>query len=136
MNTHDSLSDGARPAEEAGRVQPNPTAVERPRVADEREAALVAREMRTTAPETGIDDRIKDAEVILADAATRDELADERDAVADERERATSLDAFLHPDADHYDTVIKVLRAAALDRSEAKSDRSSAANDRSKLGHG
>lgn len=136
MNTQDPPSDELQPGHEVRAVELHLTADERDRMADKREAALVEREIRTAAREAVVDDRIKETEVLRADAATRDDLADERDADADERERATSLDAFLHPDADHYKTVIEALRAAAIDRSEAKSDRSSSANDRSKLGHG
>lgn len=123
-------------AEADGPDQPDRAADERERIADEREAALEEREIRTAEHEAGIDARIDEANVVLADAASRDDRADERDAVADERERAASLDAFMHPDADQYDAAIKARRAAAIDRSEAKSDRSSSAADRSKLSDG
>lgn len=88
---------------------------------------------RRRAVPTRIGSRPDGDEGVRADADTRDDRADERDVVADERERVASLDAFLHPDADHYVSLIKALRAAAIDRSEAKSDRASAAADRSRL---
>jgi hypothetical protein len=140
MNTDESPSGGLCPAEEAGRVQRHLAADERERLADERErladereAVLDEREIRTAAHEASIYARIDEAKVVLAEAATRDVRADERDAVAASRERAASLDAFMHPDADQYDAAIKARRASAIDRSEAKSDRSSSVDDRSKL---
>jgi hypothetical protein len=92
---------------------------------------------RTAAREAGAGARIDEATVVLADAATRDARADERDARADERERVASLDAFLHPEADHYGAAMRARRASAIDRSEARptgrhrptTDRSSATAD-------
>ncbi len=128
----------ARPGHtEQGRpAHPNPDMNERERIVDEREAALDERETRSAAREAGANARLAEVEAVLADAETRDDRADARDAVADERERAASLDAFLHADADPHDAAVKARRASATDRVDAKSDRSSSADDRTKLSDG
>jgi hypothetical protein len=133
MNIDEPLSGGRSRTQEVGHVRLHLAAIERERIADEREAALDVRELRIVAHEARAGARVDEVEVVLADAAARDARADERDAIADERERAASLDAFVHPDADQYDAAIRARRASAIDRAEARSDRLSSAEDRSKL---
>jgi hypothetical protein len=146
MDTDRPSSYPLGPVDEAGRVHLDQAAEDRDHEADERdhvadmrdhdadqrESALDEREVRTAAVEAGIDARVDQACLVLADAARRDDSADARDTVADERERAASLDAFVHPN-DQHDAAIKARRSSANDRLDSRSDRSSSAEDRSKL---
>ncbi len=68
---------------------------------------------------------------VVARAEDRDEKADARDVVADERDSAASLHSLLH-EGDSA-KALQARRAAAMDRSDSKSDRESAAKDRSQM---
>jgi hypothetical protein len=70
-------------------------------------------------------------EKILVDAGRRDDEADLRDGVSDKRAEAADLQAFL--DTSESYSGLGERRAAALDRSHAKSDRESSADDRAQL---
>ena len=105
---------------------------ERDSRADKREAALDQREIRSAAREAGSESRAVETQKVLADAASRDDLADARDLAADDREQAASLDLFVHPITEH-DAAIRARRLSAMDRLDSKTDRSSSAEDRSRL---
>ncbi|WP_158253845.1 hypothetical protein [Cryobacterium sp. N22] len=68
---------------------------------------------------------------ILLDAHRRDDEADIRDIESDKRAEAADLEAFL--DTSETYSGHGERRAAALDRSHAKSDRQSSADDRAEL---
>ncbi|WP_133160226.1 hypothetical protein [Cryobacterium zongtaii] len=70
-------------------------------------------------------------EKILVDAHRRDDEADIRDVESDKRAEAADLEAFL--DTSEIYSGHGERRAAALDRSHAKSDRQSSADDRAEL---
>ena len=70
-------------------------------------------------------------EKILVDADRRDDEAAIRDGVSDKRAEAADLQAFL--DTNETYSGHGERRAAALDRSHAKSDRESSAQDRAEL---
>ncbi|WP_130179252.1 hypothetical protein [Cryobacterium sp. SO1] len=70
---------------------------------------------------------------ILADAEKRDDAADVRDVESDERAEAADLQAFL--DVNEKYSGHGERRAAALDRTSAKSDREASADDRAELAH-
>jgi hypothetical protein len=102
-------------------------------LADKREAALNAREVRADARDEVRADRRARAKHILADADRRDHRAEARDAAATTRDTEASLRSFLNDSADEYDPALKARRSAAIDRTDAKTDRASAAADRSEL---
>jgi hypothetical protein len=102
-------------------------------LADEREAALDAREFQADAGDVARADRRERTTCILAGADKRDVKADARDAAATTRDTAASLRSFLHDSADEYDPALKARRSTAIDKTDAKTDRTSAAADRSEL---
>ena len=104
---------------------------ERDARADERDADLDAREALAEAHEAHASDREHETNEILAAADERDNRAETRDRVADVRETAAGLHSFLHDE--EYDAALQARRAAAMDRSDSKTDRTSGASDRAKL---
>ncbi|WP_130176804.1 hypothetical protein [Cryobacterium sp. SO1] len=70
-------------------------------------------------------------EKILAHAERRDDQAELRDVESDKRSEAADLQAFLYTDSSYAGPGER--RAAAVDRSHAKSDRESSAADRAQL---
>jgi hypothetical protein len=85
----------------------------------------------TSASEHRASEHDRQIEQILGDADRRDEEADLRDGVSDKRSEAADLQAFL--DTTETYSGLGERRAAALDRSHAKSDRKSSAEDRAEL---
>ncbi|WP_146215833.1 hypothetical protein [Cryobacterium arcticum] len=82
---------------------------------------------RTTDPHASSEKNEK----ILADAECRDDQAELRDVESDKRSEAADLQAFLDTNSSYAGPGER--RAAAVDRSHAKSDRESSAADRAQL---
>ena len=101
------------------------TIEQRHREADDREAALNAREASRA-------ERLEDAQGIHAHADERDQVADGRDWAADKRDMAATAKSWLHQDDEHGEALAD-REAAHRDRQDARADRVSSAIDRGRL---